>query len=144
MGQSGKGDPGSLNDYFAEICTATKYRNFRAREHKKKYSFNLNQIYEDLKKIRKTACEPDEKPFCVWSENAHSLEPVMKIFNRSLETNTVPSLMKGSRIFPNTKCKNPSGASDYRPVFITPVSETMMVNCYASEQLLSAQKPTWF
>ena len=62
----------------------------------------------------------------------------MKMFNRSLETNIVPSLMKRSGIFPIPKGKNPSEASDYRPVSITPVIsrffERMIMNCFVSEQ----------
>ena len=62
MGQSSKDDPDSLNDYFAEICTATIYREPIVSDKTQKETpyFNLNQIYEGLKRIRKTACGPNE------------------------------------------------------------------------------------
>ena len=133
MGQSSKDDPDSLNDYFAEICTATNYREPIVSDttQKETPSFNLNQIYEGLKRIRKTACGPDEIPFWVWSEHAHSLaEPVMNI--------PYPQRQKTIRSF---RLPPSLHHSSYFPVFRENDDELLRIK---TVQQLSAQKPTWF
>ena len=138
-------EPDELNQYFADICTSTEY----IEPHVCNVSgydspeVSLQQIYSQLKRLKQTATGPDQIPYWVWKENAHSLaEPVLKILNLSILQTKVPSLLQTAKIVPIAKCKAPMGPEDYRPISITPVISRFFERIIM-KNFISAQYNSW-
>ena len=75
-----------------------------------------------MSKIKKTASGPGNTPYCVWTDNALFLAPVVTfIWNLSLCSYSWPVAWKESNISPLSKVNTPSQHQDFRGINVTPV-----------------------
>ena len=69
-----------LNDYFGELCYDDAYErpaDVVVPEHVTVPEISKRQIWENLRKLKRTATGPDEIPSWIWREHAELLTPVI-------------------------------------------------------------------
>ena len=107
------------------------------------------QIWENLRKLKRTATGPDEIPSWIWREHAELLTSVIAhIWNLSLATQTWPKSWKRAHINPLPKVDVPLENSDFRGINITPVIarvfERVVYNAHAKNTIESNLSRTQF
>ena len=84
--------------------------------------FSLLQIFNAMKRIRRTATGPDALPFWIFKYNAHNLAEIYcHMFNLCLEQGVFPEFWKLAKISPLPKVSSPKQPKDLRPVSVTSV-----------------------
>ena len=107
------------------------------------------QIWENLRKLKRTVTGPDEIPSWIWREHTELLTPVIAhIWNLSLATQTWPKSWKRAHINPPPKVDVPLKNSDFRGINITPVIarvfERVVYNAHAKNTIESNLSRTQF
>ena len=141
-----------LNDYFGELCYDDVYErpaDVVVPEHVTVPEISERQIWENLRKLKRTATGPDEIPSWMWREHAELLTPVIAhIWNLSLATQTWPKSWKRAHINPLPKVDVPLENSDFRGINITPVIarvfERVVYNAHAKNTIESNLSRTQF
>ena len=141
-----------LNDYFGELCYDDVYErpaDVVVPEHVTVPEISERQIWENLRKLKRTATGPDEIPSWIWREHAELLTPVIAhIWNLSLATQTWPKSWKRAHINPLPKVDVPLENSDFRGINITPVIarvfERVVYNAHAKNTIESNLSRTQF
>ncbi|KAI5732387.1 hypothetical protein M8J77_026107 [Diaphorina citri] len=79
--------------------------------------FSLSDLHKCLKKGHPSSMGYDQIPLCYLTRMMDIVSPViLHIFNLSISSKTFPEIWKRALVRPIPKVKNPSSASDYRPI----------------------------
>ena len=130
-----KVDPDEVNTYFNQTAIRTTGREagritneFLRTLPEQQRSFDLREVtyYDVMKAIKdlRSDCSTgyDNIPAKFIKPVADYLaSPMTNIINHCINTSSVPSEWKTSRICPVPKIKNPQSISDYRPISILPI-----------------------
>ena len=99
-----------LNDYFAEMCWHSAYKQPTPAQIKSRVQvpeISEKQVWNCLQHLKKTATGPDLLPFWVWRERAEIFTPLIcKIWNFSLRFSTWSSSWKRAHV--TSVCSTPS------------------------------------
>jgi len=132
----------SLNQYFAAISTDCGYQ---APARKQTTSLPSNhqvsewRVFTLLDTMRPTATGLDQLPSWFLKLGApYFYKPLVRLFNMSLDTSTVPSQWKAAYIRPVPKVSPPQSNTDFRPISVTPVLTRIMERIIVREYLYPA------
>jgi hypothetical protein len=118
-----------LNMHYANISSDQNYSP-PARKHTACCDtdfFSVWQTFHALDHLRATATGLDNLPAWFLRLGAPFFaEPLTILFNQSIKCSIVPTQWKRASILPIKKVPQPSTASDFRPISITPVLSRMM------------------
>ena len=114
-----------LNQFFSELCQDEHY----VEPVPLIVNANVNipevtemQVWNTLRKIKRTATGPDGIPCWIWRDHAEIFtEVITKVWNLSLLTQTWPKAWKRSNINPLRKIDIPVEDGDFRGINVTPV-----------------------
>ncbi|CAB3980944.1 Hypothetical predicted protein [Paramuricea clavata] len=113
-----------LNRYFGELCHDDSYVEPTLSiigDEVDIPSFTEQQVWNALKRIKRTATGPDYIPYWVWSDHAEILtEVITNVWNLSLSSHTWPDSWKRANINPLAKVDLPKEDGDFRGINITP------------------------
>ena len=102
-----------LNDYFADLCWDTAYKQptpAQVENGVQALKISERQVWNYLRLLKKTATGPDDIPFWVWKDQAEIFTPIIcKIWNLSLKFSTWPSSWKRAHVTPLPKVDVPKG-----------------------------------
>ncbi|CAB4020252.1 Hypothetical predicted protein [Paramuricea clavata] len=114
-----------LNRYFGQLCDDDSYVEPTLSiigDEVDIPSFMEQQVWNALKRIKRTATGPDYIPYWVWSDHAEILtEVITNVWNLSLSSHTWPDSWKRANINPLAKVDLPKEDADFRRINITPV-----------------------
>ncbi|CAB4022554.1 Hypothetical predicted protein [Paramuricea clavata] len=114
-----------LNRYFGELCHDDSYVEPTLSiigDEVDIPSFTEQQVWNALKRIKRTATGPDYIPYWVWNDHAEILtEVITNVWNLSLSSHTWPDSWKRANINPLAKVDLPKEDGDFRGINITPV-----------------------
>lgn len=112
-----------INKHFVDISTISNYQPPELVTSKDAApALSLGEVYNSLKKLKRTASGEDDIPWWVIKNNAHNLaEPLLHIYNRCISSGIFPSLFKVSKVIPLKKKKFISSMNDLRPIALTNV-----------------------
>ena len=141
-----------LNDYFAELCWDSAYKQptpAQVESAVRVPEISERQVWNCLQHLKKTATGPDLIPFWVWRDHAEIFTPLIcKIWNLSLRFSNWPSSWKRAHVTSLPKVDVPKGKTDYRGINITPVIarafEKSVYNIYARDTVEQHMSSTQF
>ena len=104
-----------LNRYFGELCHDDSYVEPTLSiigDEVDIPSFTEQQVWNALKRIKRTATGPDYIPYWVWNDHAEILtEVITNVWNLSLSSHTWPDSWKRANINPLAKVDLPKESS---------------------------------
>ena len=113
-----------LNQYYNGISTASggPFKPTYFSTTNDGPQFSLLQIFNAMKRIRRTATGPDALPFWIFKNNAQNLAEIYcHMFNLCLEQCIFPEFWKLAKISHLPKVSSPKQPKDLRPVSVTSV-----------------------
>ena len=114
-----------LNRYFGELCHDDNYIEPTFSiigDNVDIPSVTELQVWNALKRIKRTATGPDYTPYRVWNDHADiPTEVTTNVWNLSLSSHTWPDSWKRENITPLAKVDLPKEDGDFRGINITPV-----------------------
>ena len=118
----------SFAEYFMSVYTKPRTGTFYQEETSDLPSVHLNAFTKDMvigavKNLkRSSSIGDDEIPFFIVADCINTLaDPLLAIFNKSIESHTFPKLWKTSRIVPVHKSGSNADIANYRPISILSV-----------------------
>lgn len=118
-------NPDDINTYFQSINTDDAYAApdpLPIPEGTRVPTVDENSVRYLLIHQKRTASGPDGIPYWFWRDYAHHLSPILtKIFNSSLQHQTVPALWKLANISPIPKETPFNACNQLRPISITDI-----------------------
>ena len=88
------------------------------------------QVWNTLRKIKKTATGPDCIPYWIWRDDTDIFtEVITKVWNLSLSTHTWPKVWKRANINPLPNTDIPVKDGDFRGINVTPVIARAFEKC---------------
>ena len=141
-----------LNRYFGELCHDDSYVEPTLSiigDEVDIPSFTEQQVWNSLKRIKRTATGPDYIPHWVWNDHAEILtEVITNVWNLSLSSHTWPGSWKRANINPLAKVDLPKEDGDFRGINITPVIartfEKLVYNSQVKSTVEEILSPTQF
>ena len=141
-----------LNRYFGELCHDDSYIEPTLSiigDEVDIPSFTEQQVWNALKRIKRTATGPDYIPYWVWNDHAEILtEVITNVWNLSLSSHTWPDSWKRANINPLAKVDLPKEDGDFRGINITPVIartfEKLVYNSQVKSTVEEILSPTQF
>ena len=124
-----------LNNHYAAMSTDDEYVEPHQRSESERDPCDTSedqhvmeyQIFHILDKLRSTATGTDGLPAWFLRLGAPVFcQPLMRLFNLSIATSSVPKQWKHAIICPVAKVAVPKSAADYRPISVTPILTRMM------------------
>jgi len=124
-------NPDIVNNYFAGIAAADdcciksevlKFCRSHGTEDSRMSSLSDYAVETYLHKIRNTSSGCSDRPCWVFKQCSYELASIVTaVFNKSLQTGTVPTAWLTAVVTPVPKKSCPSGLADYRPMSVTPI-----------------------
>ena len=141
-----------LNRYFGELCNDDSYVEPTLSiigDDVDIPSVTEQQVWNALKRIKRTATGPDYIPYWVWNDHAEILtEVITNVWNLSLSSHTWPDSWKRANINPLAKVDLPKEDGDFRGINITPVIartfEKLVYNSQVKSTVEEILSPTQF
>ena len=134
-----------LNRYFGELCHDDSYVEPTLSiigDDVDIPSVTEQQVWNALKRIKRTATGPDYIPYWVWNDHAEILtEVITNVWNLSLSSHTWPDSWKRANINLLAKVDLPKEEGDFRGINITPVIARTFEKLVYNSQVKSTVYP---